>query len=257
MALPLLDEGDPPPFVVENADGASEFLLVCDHAGRAIPRRLARLGLDPPMLETHIAWDLGIAETSRALANELGACLILQSYSRLVIDCNRWPGSADSIVDRSERVSIPGNAKLDDADIEARTEQVFLPYHDRIREELDRRQRVGRRSILVAMHSFTPVFMDEVRPWHAGVLHHADARIARALLTELRTHPELCVGENQPYAATEETDYAVIVHAERRGLPYVEVELRHDLIADRSGRRVWAARLARGLEAARRTALLE
>ncbi len=127
---------------------------------------------------------------------------------------------------------------------------MFHPYHDQIRSALDARAARGQPTVLIAMHSFTPVFMDAPRPWHAGVLYNRDARLARALLAALRSEGELVVGDNQPYTASAETDYSIIEHAERRGLPHVELEIRQDLIADEQGQAAWAERLARLLPAA-------
>jgi len=250
-ALALLSAGDPEPVAVENASGASDFVLVCDHAGRRIPRRLGRLGLSEQALATHIAWDIGIADTARLLAVKLDALLITQTYSRLVIDANRPIGSPESIVTHSEATPVPGNEALGDAERATRVREIFHPYHERIRAALDQRERAGRKTILVAMHSFTPVFLDRARAWHAGVLYNRDARFARVVLGELRRESHLIVGENEPYAASEATDYTIVVHAEQRGLAHVELELRQDLLIGAVTRDEWVERVARALCAAR------
>src|SRR5260370_6883236 len=87
----LLGEGDPAPVRVLRPTGGSEFFLTADHAGRAIPRRLGRLGLPENELARHIAWDIGIAGVTELLAQALDATAVLQAYSRLVIDSNRHP----------------------------------------------------------------------------------------------------------------------------------------------------------------------
>ncbi len=252
MAQQLLDDDEPESFHVEHAEGGSDFLLVCDHGGNRIPRRLEQLGMGETELATHIAWDLGITETTRMLGDILDALVITQRYSRLVIDCNRWPGSESSIVATSEGTTIAGNTDLTAAHAEQRRCAIFVPYHDRIKEALDQRAADGRRTILVAMHSFTPVFMGEPRQWHVGVLYDKDARFAHAVHSELCRDPALVVGDNEPYAATEDTDYAVIVHAEQRGLLYVELEVRQDLIAVERTQRSWATRIAAVVTAAQR-----
>lgn len=249
--MTLLADNDPPPFTVANADGDSDFVIIADHAGRAIPAALGDLGVSDVELERHIAWDIGVAGTSRALADRLNAFVITQSYSRLVIDCNRAPGSPQSIVTRSERTPVPGNEAVSAEAAVQRTREIFDPYHARIRDELDRRQARARRSILIAMHSFTPVYMEDARAWHAGVLYNRDARFAHAVLDGLRTDSTLIVGDNQPYQASEATDYALIVHGERRGLLCVEIEIRQDLIAHERGQAEWAERLAQVLMRAR------
>jgi predicted N-formylglutamate amidohydrolase len=251
----LLSEDDPPAFQIERPAGASDFVLVCDHAGRALPRALGDLGVSADQLTAHVAWDIGIAGVGRILSAQLDAFLILQTYSRLVIDANRPPGSPQSIVTLSERTHVPGNCDLSRADAERREREIFRPYHDRIRAELDRRAQAKRATVLVALHSFTPRFMDDQRAWHAGVLYNRDPRLGRALLALLRAEPDLVVGDNEPYALGDATDYTIVTHGEKRGLPHVEIEIRQDLIAEPSGQTAWAERLARLLEQARARAL--
>jgi predicted N-formylglutamate amidohydrolase len=246
----LLDPDEPDPVVFDNEEGPSVVFLACDHAGRAIPRRLDRLGLPPAETLRHIAWDIGIGAVGERLSRLLGAACIRQSYSRLVIDCNRDPAVPSSIPEVSETTPIPGNRGLDAAARRARQETIFRPYHARIAAALDRRAAAGRATALVALHSFTPVFKGEARHWHAAVLYNRDARLARALGALLRAEAGLVIGENEPYAVGDLTDYTIPVHGERRGLPHVEIELRQDLIAEPAGQAVWAERLARLLPAA-------
>lgn len=246
----LLSDLDPPAFRVERPDGASPFVLTCDHAGRVLPRALGTLGVSDAELARHIAWDIGIAEVGRKLAGRLDAFQIAQTYSRLVIDANRPPGSPQSIVTRSERTPIPGNEGLSSADAERRAREIFHPYHDRIRAELDARKLTGRPAVLVALHSFTPSFMDRARKWHAGVLYNRDPRLGHGVLELLRREPGLEVGDNEPYRVSDETDYGVVVHGEQRGLVHVMLEIRQDLIDHEAGQDAWAERLARVLSAA-------
>lgn len=248
----LLAADEPQPVTVYNAAAASPFLLVADHAGKVIPRGLGRLGLAEAELGRHIAWDIGIAGLGRFMADALDAALIRQNYSRLVIDCNRPLDAASSIPAISESTDIPGNAGLTDADKAARANAIFHPYHDRIEAELERRRQSGRTTALISLHSFTPVFKGETRPWHAAVLYNRDSRFALRLLALLNAEKEFTVGENVPYTVSDASDYTIPVHAERRGLHHVLIEIRQDLIADESGQRDWALRLARLLPLAYR-----
>ena len=245
-----LDANDAPPFTVEHPDGSSPYVLTCDHASRRLPSRLDRLGLSEEALETHIAWDIGAAGVAHQLADALDAFLIMTNYSRLAIDCNRPPGSADSIVARSERTGIPGNRDVSDEEAEARATALFHPYHDRIRAELDARRERKRPAVLLALHSFTPAYHGVKRPWHAGLLYGRDSRLGRVLLELLRADPGLNIGDNEPYAVSDRTDYAIPVHGERRGVPNAGLEIRQDLIAAADGQATWAARLAPLLERA-------
>jgi predicted N-formylglutamate amidohydrolase len=245
MSEALLDPDEPAPAVLVNEDGSSPFFLACDHAGNRIPRRLGALGLPEAERRRHIAWDIGIAGVGRELSRLLDAALILQTYSRLVIDCNRDPAVASSIPELSEATAIPGNLGLDAAARASRQAGIFRPYHERIAAALDRRTAAGRPSVLVALHSFTPVYKGVARPWHAGILFNRDPRFAHALLALLRDEGDLTVGENEPYRVSDQTDYTVPVHGERRGLLHVEIEIRQDLIAAPAGQVSWARRLAR------------
>jgi predicted N-formylglutamate amidohydrolase len=241
---PLLEAADPPVFRVVRPTGRSAVLLTADHAGRAIPRRLNRLNLSDTVLDTHVAWDLGVAQLGLGLSARLDAFLILHNYSRLVIDANRPPEAPDSIVCLSEHTPIPANANLSADERQQRLEELFQPYHRRIGAELEARQQRARPSVLVALHSFTPVHAGDVRPWHVGVLHGRDGRLAGRVRERLEREQGLCVGNNEPYAVCDASDYTVVVHGEQRRIPHVELEIRQDLLASDAGQREWVERLA-------------
>ena len=241
----LLAVDEPMPVSVYNPGGRSPFLLVADHAGSLIPRALGRLGVPETELVRHIAWDIGIAGLGRLMADALDAMLIAQNYSRLVIDCNRPLASETSIPPISEQTPIPGNAGIDEAGKTARARDIFWPYHERIEAEIERRQQMGEPLALIALHSFTPVFKGAKRPWHAGVLYNHDARFAHRLMALLNEEQGLFVGDNAPYFVTDASDYTIPMHAERRGLHHVLIEIRQDLIGEEDGQREWSLRLAR------------
>jgi predicted N-formylglutamate amidohydrolase len=243
--ISLLAPDEPSPVTVTNADGKSPFVIVCDHAGKYLPRSLKMLGLEQSERERHIAWDIGAGAVACMLGEVLGAIVIRQNYSRLAIDCNRTPGSETSIVELSELTAVPGNIGLSKPQMEARVREIFQPYHDRIAHELDKRRQAGRATVLIAMHSFTPVYDSVARPWHIGVLYNHDPRLAHKLIDLLRREQGLIVGDNEPYRVTDTSDYAIPIHGEQRGLPHVEIEIRQDLIADEIGQRRWASLLAR------------
>lgn len=236
---------EPAPVTVRNESGRSPLLIVADHAGNLMPRALAGLGVSPAECVRHIGWDIGIAGVCRLLADALDATLVQQNYSRLVIDCNRTPGTETSMPQISELTPIPGNVGLSDTAKAARVREIFRPYHDAIESELDRRRQAGRPTALIAMHSFTPVYKSVARPWHAGVLYNRDPRFAHLLMAMLKREAGLVVGDNQPYSVSDDSDYTIPVHGERRGLHHVAIEIRQDLIADKTGQQNWAALLTR------------
>jgi predicted N-formylglutamate amidohydrolase len=236
---------DEPPAVIEyRAYGASPFLLVCDHAGGRIPRRLRNLGLSEADLARHIAWDIGIAGVGTQLADRLDACLVMQPYSRLVIDCNRPPGSDESIVASNDGTPIAGNENLSADEAALRVREIFTPYHSTIARHLDARKDALRPPILISLHSFTPVYAGVARPWQAGVLYNRYRALADALRDLLRAPGDLIVGDNEPYTVDDETDYTIPTHGEQRGIAHVAIEIRQDLIGDEHGQVYWANRLA-------------
>jgi len=241
----LLGTADVPPVHEDNGSGASPFLLTSDHYGRAIPRILGDLGLPASELERHIAWDIGIAGVADALSRQLGAHLIAQRYSRLVIDCNRPPSATSSIPVISDATAVRANEDLSQDAAQARRQAIFEPYHRRIAETIDRRLREGKPVVLVSLHSFTPVYAGVIRPWHIGTLYQRDTRLPPLLLKGLRAEAGLVVGDNEPYAVSDETDYTIPVHGEARGLMNTGIEIRQDLIAEPAGQQQWADRLAR------------
>lgn len=241
----MLAADEPAPVIVRNADGVSPFFLTCDHYGRRIPRALGDLGIDESERARHIAYDIGIASVAEAVSDALGAHLIAQRYSRLVIDCNRPLSAASSIPPISEATTIPGNQGLTQQAAFERQQRIFAPYHHAITEALDQRAKTQRPTILVSLHSFTPIYAGMARPWHIGTLYNRDHRLPKAMLRELRSEAALVIGDNQPYAVSDTTDYTIPVHGERRGLINTGIEIRQDLITDDNGQREWAERLVR------------
>ena len=239
-----LRRGDPPPFFVENPGGASPFLLIGDHAGVAVPAALGDLGLPREAMERHIASDIGVAGTGAILSRALDATFVRQTYSRLVIDCNRAPGWPDSIPAVSDGSDIPGNAGLSPQEADARRALIFQPYHDTVAAALDARAAAGRPTVLISLHSFTPVMRGFARPWTHGVLHDGRSPFSARVLSLLRARfGDEAVGDNQPYSLSPKTDFSVPFHAIGRGLDYLEIEIRQDLIARPDGQARAAALL--------------
>jgi len=251
----LLGADEPPPVIESRLLGKSNFVILVDHAGQRIPRRLGDLGLPAAELQRHIAWDIGALAVARRMSEALDAPMLAQEYSRLVIDCNRDPDVASSIPTVGELLPIPGNMALSSDAVAARRAEIFQPYHDRVRALLDARRAQGKFTILVAQHSMTNSFKGMRREMHAAVLYNRDRRFAGMVLDELRRETSLVIGDNQPYFVSDETDYAIPRHAEARNLPHVEIEIRQDLIGDEGGQDEWAWRISKVLQAAEKTFL--
>jgi predicted N-formylglutamate amidohydrolase len=247
----LLGVADPPPVEVANAGGRAGAVLVCDHASCAVPAVLDGLGLDDAYLRRHIGWDIGAGDVTRRLATLLDAPAVLAGYSRLVIDCNRPPGTPASILGVSDGVEIPGNHDVDEAAVEVRIDACFRPYHETITETIARLgARDGRPPAVISIHSFTPVLDGSERVWDVGVLWHRDGRIAKPLMSALAAERDICVGDNEPYSGRLPIPYSIPVHAEVGSLPHVTVEVRQDLVDTHRGAETWSHRLAAALGAA-------
>jgi len=239
---PLLGNDEPPAVELVNANGRSSAVLVCDHASNRVPRQLGSLGLDAVQLADHIGWDPGAAGVARQLSTLLDAPLVLSGYSRLVIDCNRPLRSEGSIAEQSDGVAVPGNRGLSPLQRERRINVLFRTYHAAIDRLLD--GRTLRPSLLLSIHSFTPVLNSRPRPWHISVSHWRDRRLAALMLGALAHCGDFTVGDNEPYPIDEDVDYTIPVHGEGRGLPSVMIEIRQDGIRTAAGTAAWAARLA-------------
>jgi predicted N-formylglutamate amidohydrolase len=238
----------PSPVTVENEAGASDWLLICEHASPHIPARYARLGLPAGVEQEHIGWDIGAADLAQALSRRLDAPLALAGYSRLLIDLNRPLGAPTSIPAVSERTEIPGNVGLDEAERRFRAERLFRPFHDRVAELIAVRERTGRRTRILTVHSFTPVFLDKPRPWRLGVLAAGSRRLAEMLLAELRAvAPGFSMTLDEPYRIATDEDYAIPVHGDARGHDALLIEVRNNELGTPDAVAAWADRLAEAL----------
>lgn len=249
MSNPLLALDEPPAYGVVNPDGTSPYVLLCEHASPQIPRVLGDLGLSKAERMRHIGWDIGAQALALMLSAALDAPLFVANYSRLVVDCNRPLGNASIIPEMSETTEVPGNRNLSQAARQLRLNTLFHPYHAAIARRLDLRQAAGQATLVVGVHSFTPVFKGQTRPWHAGILYDAAQAFGQSIMAGLAQDPALVVAANEPYRIDAD-DYTVPVHGDGRGLPAVLLEIRHDLIATAPGVRDWSDRLTAALRAA-------
>lgn len=237
----LLDNRtDPEPVEVVNADSQSEVLLICEHAGRTLPKALGSLGLSDDQLNMHIAWDIGAEQLARNLAERFECALVLQRYSRLVIDCNRPPGTLQSIPAVSDHVIVPANTQLTPAERRMREADIFEPFARACKAQISRPSVRHAYSI----HSFTPQMDGIKRPWEIGFLYrHPASRGGELVQQACQAWPEITIGDNQPYSIEDETDWFVPVCAEKRAIPHGLIEVRNDLLSTSEGCNQWAARL--------------
>jgi predicted N-formylglutamate amidohydrolase len=238
--------------LVTNARGASPFVILCDHASNRIPERYGDLGLTPSERLSHIAWDPGALAVSRVLSDLLDAPLVESTVSRLIIDCNRALDAPDLIWTLSERTRIAANENVTAEERDYRIAHFHRPYHGAIDVLLEARRHAGVETVVVCMHSFTPVFLGQKRPWPIGVIHGRDERFTRAFRDAMAAErPDLNIGWNEPYAALNGVTLTLEKHGDGRGLEATMIEIRNDEILEPEGVELWAGLVARSLERAR------
>jgi predicted N-formylglutamate amidohydrolase len=239
--MSLLAPDEPHPVILVNEAASSPVVLVCEHAGRVVPRALGNLGLGEADLSRHIAWDIGAEAVSRRLSQKLDATLILQRYTRLAYDCNRPPDHPGAMPELSELTPIPGNVNLSAAERLARTSALYEPFHAAVRAVLDAKAD----PVFVTIHSFTRHFKGMVRDVELGLLHHADDRLARRLQQLMgELYPGIDTRINEPYGPGDGVAHTLDLHGNSRGITNVMIEIRNDLIADQEGQAIWAGLLA-------------
>lgn len=230
---------------VTNREGSSPYVIVCEHATNFIPAEFGALGLDEAELSRHIAWDPGALPVAGMLAATLDAALVESCVSRLVVDCNRSLDAPDLVPETSETTVVPGNRGLDAAGRAARVAASHAPFHTALGDLVAARLGAGRETRLVTIHTYTPLYKGVARPWHVGIVHDADERLARPMIEALaRLDGGVVVGDNQPYSPADRVYYTLERHARSRGLPCAMVEIRNDGVGDADGQRLWASRLA-------------
>jgi predicted N-formylglutamate amidohydrolase len=241
---------DAAPVAWHRPGGGAGLLLLCEHASAHIPPSFQGLGLPASELQRHIAWDIGALALAQGLADRLDAPLAYATYSRLLLDLNRPVEAPDSIVERSEATDIPGNRGLSAAHRQWRQRRIYQPFHAAVDAKVAERRQAGIATVVLSIHSFTPSYHGQARPWHAGVIARGHRRFGDALLDGLRSDTTLCIGDNEPYAPVAGVFHSIERHAERHGLHGAMIEVRQDLLADEPGQAQWAERLFDVLERA-------
>ncbi|KQV28370.1 N-formylglutamate amidohydrolase [Rhizobium sp. Root1203] len=240
----VLSKSDGESVAVERPNGRSPLLVVCEHASRLLPERYGTLGLSMDALSSHIAWDPGALAVARGISDALDATLVYQRFSRLIYDCNRPPDAAGAMPEKSEVYDVPGNAHLSPEERHARTEALYIPFHDAIRALIRDRRARGQETVIATVHSFTPVYHGKSRAVEIGILHDEDSRLADRMLTVAATGAPLYkVERNEPYGPVDGVTHTLILHGLSNGFRNVMIEVRNDLISDEAGQGVMAGYL--------------
>lgn len=232
------------PFEIVEGQRDRGLLLLGDHAKRDLPVEYGDLGLPASEFERHIAFDIGVEQVTRSLANRLGVPAVMAGFSRLLIDPNRGEDDPTLIRQLYDGTAIPANYPMPDQERQTRIDRFYRPYHDAVAAMIAAvREASGHAPLIISLHSFTPVMKGVARPWHVGILWDTDDRAARALIEMLAADPDLVVGDNEPYDGALRGD-TMFRHAITPGYAHALIEIRQDLIANEAGAEGWAARLA-------------
>ncbi|MFK8054141.1 MAG: N-formylglutamate amidohydrolase [Woeseiaceae bacterium] len=246
MSESLLKSDELAPAMILNPDASSPIVLVCEHASDRLPS-----GLDgqypAALMATHFACDWGTRELVTELAALLDATAVVANYSRIVIDCNRRLADPTLVLSHADGVPVQPNTGLNRVDLQQRIDQLYVPFHATVSQTLMAKERQGRLPVYVAIHSFTPRFDGEKRPWDIGIMSDHDRRFADPVIAALSNESGIVVGDNKPYSGREVQDFSVDYHAERAGLANVAIEVRQDHLTDSKGVGDWSARLSRVL----------
>jgi len=244
----LIEQSEGPVVAIRNPDGASEIVLICEHASKTMPKSLGTMGLDEVKLASHIAWDIGAQRVAEMLSDRLDATLVSQRFSRLAYDCNRPPEVDGAYPERSEIYDVPGNVGLSDCDKARRADALYHPFHQAIDTLLDARLAAGRSVILVTVHSFTPIYFGTRRAGHLGILHDEDSLLADAMLDASAALDLEQVLRNYPYGPQDGVTHTLQRHGLTRQIANVMLEVRNDLISDEAGQTTWAGHIGELLE---------
>jgi len=224
------------------------WFLTCDHASNNIPHHMNKLGLSQHDINQHIGWDIGAIGMAQEISKILRATLVAGNYSRLIVDLNRPTESETLIPEIADKITIPGNLMVSKMEKNNRISYFHKSYHNNISLMLDSLLENQIKPILVAIHSFTPIFQGFSRPWHVGLLYEHDDRLVQPLKQALTKYANnIVIGDNQPYAIKGPSDYTIPVHGQNRSLPHIEIEVRQDLITTKTQQKIWAKILSKSL----------
>ncbi len=227
-----------------NLTGKSDILLICEHASHFIPEGFNNLGLAEEECLSHIGWDIGAADLAKKLSQQLDASLILQRYSRLLYDCNRPPDELSAIPPLSEATVIPGNSELTAEQRDYRIQRVYQPFHEAIGLHIADRKKAGRRTIIVTIHSFTPIYKGQVRGVELGVICDPDNEFSQRFYQKAREVCDYDIRINEPYGPPEPVLHTVTKHGRDNQIANVMLEIRNDLILRENDQQEWAQLIA-------------
>jgi predicted N-formylglutamate amidohydrolase len=243
ISAPLLSDGELPPYEIINESGKAKCVIICDHAGVNVPKKLNRLGLEDYRFGEHYAQDVGSRQVSITLSNLLDAPCILANYSRLVVDLNRRLDHPTAFVTNTEHGPVPGNVNMKDDEKNLRVNEIYIPYHVALEKLIRSYTDKGIIPAIISIHSFTPMFYKQKRPWELGLLWVQDQRLPEPIINYFRNLGYV-VGDNEPYDARILRGTTINHHADANGLPNALFEIRNDLVRSEEACVKWGEMIA-------------
>lgn len=228
------------PYKVINSKKTNNFIILCDHASYNIPKKYNKLGLSDHNLKKHIGWDIGALKVAKKISKNINCTLIHSGYSRLLVDCNRSLKSKGAFLTKSEDIIIPGNIGISRKEKILRSKRYYFPYHNQIQKFINQSLKSNMVPSLVAIHSFTPVYLGKPRKWHIGILQRSDQRLSSLFIREIKKNKNIRLGINQPYKLNLAGDFTIPFFSESYGLPNVLIEIRQDLLLKQRSIDFWA-----------------
>ena len=96
-------------------------------------------------------------------------------------------------------------------------------------------------TLLVSIHSFTPVYKGKQRNLELGILHDRDVGLSSKLI---KSFPNVDARLNEPYGPKDGVLHTLNLHGFVRGLGHVMIEIRNDLVSGERGQDEWAQSLS-------------
>ena len=215
---------------VVNPQGRGAALILCEHASNHIPDSYQSLGLKDGDQQSHAAWDPGARDVALGLSRALDSPLIASTVSRLVYDCNRPPEAPSAMPERSEYIDVPGTRDLSETDRADRVQTIYTPICNAVSDMIAARKAAGLATLLITIHSVTPIYFGTRRACEIGILHDSDSRLADAMLNEAHQLPDRVIRRNDPYGPTDGVTHSLRLHGIAQGLANVMIEVRNDLV---------------------------
>lgn len=238
-----------PAFVVEgNPTTDTPYVLTCEHATNLLPPPLKATPDDQHWLAQHWGWDIGIQDVTQRLREKTQSVGVFSRFSRLICDPNRAIDNPTWLLEEVEGAPLSFNTSVTEAERERRRAEYYDPYHQGVHDTIATRRNNPTPFLLLSMHSFTPLYMGEPRSLEVGVLFDENYEHLAYKMGAWIEQEGLITEYNEPYSGMGGMMYSIWRHGNHFGLPYLELEIRQDLIDTREKAHAMADRILPSLE---------